>query len=204
MDKNRRKNRAPPRNTEPPVRVGEFHSYNTTMSSIVAADVADNFADCSRCQRTEPSISWRRQFSRCTSIKNLLTETLAQPCMSFYVLCFMLCALICSVARYFWLIVRSLTFLHLCVYISQAAHVNLVLINSKWRWCYRRCTFRGWLASRVVSMLDSGAVGPGFKSQLRHCRVTVLCVYVNPAAHVNLLLINENDVWMMSTDTAKY
>jgi len=26
----------------------------------------------------------------------------------------------------------------------------------------------------VVSMLDSGAEGPGFKSQLRRCRVTVL------------------------------
>ena len=26
----------------------------------------------------------------------------------------------------------------------------------------------------MVSVLDSGAEGPGFKSQLRHCRVTVL------------------------------
>ena len=32
----------------------------------------------------------------------------------------------------------------------------------------------GWLGSRVVSMLDSGAEGPGFKLQLRRCRVTVL------------------------------
>ena len=32
----------------------------------------------------------------------------------------------------------------------------------------------GWLGSRVVSVLDSGAEGPGFKSQLRRCRVTVL------------------------------
>ena len=31
-----------------------------------------------------------------------------------------------------------------------------------------------WLASRVVSVLDSGAEGPGFKSQPRRCRVTVL------------------------------
>jgi len=30
------------------------------------------------------------------------------------------------------------------------------------------------LGSRVVSVLDSGAEGPGFKSQLQHCRVTVL------------------------------
>ena len=26
-----------------------------------------------------------------------------------------------------------------------------------------------WLGSRVVSVLDSGAEGPGFKSQPRHC-----------------------------------
>jgi len=32
----------------------------------------------------------------------------------------------------------------------------------------------GWLGIRVVSVLDSGAYGPGFKSQSRRCRVTVL------------------------------
>jgi len=32
----------------------------------------------------------------------------------------------------------------------------------------------GWLGSRVVGVLDSGTEGPGFKSQLRRCRVTVL------------------------------
>jgi len=32
----------------------------------------------------------------------------------------------------------------------------------------------GWLGSRVVSVLDSGAEGPGFKLQPRRCRVTVL------------------------------
>jgi len=31
----------------------------------------------------------------------------------------------------------------------------------------------GWLGSRVVSVLDSGAEGLGFKSQSRRCRVTV-------------------------------
>jgi len=31
-----------------------------------------------------------------------------------------------------------------------------------------------WLGSRVVSVLDSGAEGPEFKSQLRRCRVTDL------------------------------
>ena len=31
-----------------------------------------------------------------------------------------------------------------------------------------------WLGSRVAGVLDSGAVEPGFKSQPRRCRVTVL------------------------------
>ena len=31
-----------------------------------------------------------------------------------------------------------------------------------------------WLNSRVVSVLDTGAEGPGLKSQPRRCRVTVL------------------------------
>jgi len=34
--------------------------------------------------------------------------------------------------------------------------------------------YYGWLGSRVVSVLDSGAEGPGFKSQSRRCRETVL------------------------------
>ena len=34
--------------------------------------------------------------------------------------------------------------------------------------------YSGWIGSRVVSVLDAGAEGPGFKSQSRRCRVTVL------------------------------
>jgi len=41
------------------------------------------------------------------------------------------------------------------------------------RVCVCSCWF-GWLGGRVVSVLDSGAEGPGFKSQPRGCRVTVL------------------------------
>jgi len=41
----------------------------------------------------------------------------------------------------------------------------------------------GWLGSRVVSMLDSGAEGPRFKSQSRHCRVTVLGKLFTPIAY---------------------
>jgi len=40
----------------------------------------------------------------------------------------------------------------------------------------------GWLGSRVVSALDSGAEGPGFKSQPRRCRVTVLGKLFTPIA----------------------
>ena len=43
------------------------------------------------------------------------------------------------------------------------------------RWPLRLHTiYIGWLGSRVVSVLDSGAEGLGFKSQLRRCQVTVL------------------------------
>ena len=38
-----------------------------------------------------------------------------------------------------------------------------------------------WLDSRVVSVLDSGAEGPRFKSQSRPCRVTVLGKLFTPS-----------------------
>jgi len=38
----------------------------------------------------------------------------------------------------------------------------------------------GWLGSRVVSVLDSGAEEPGFKSQSQRCRVTVLGKLLTP------------------------
>jgi len=38
----------------------------------------------------------------------------------------------------------------------------------------------GSLGSRVVSVLDSGAEGPGFNSQSRRCRVTVLGKLLTP------------------------
>jgi len=38
----------------------------------------------------------------------------------------------------------------------------------------------GWLDSRVVSELDSGAEGPGFKSQPQRCRVIVLSKLFTP------------------------
>ena len=66
--------------------------------------------------------------------------------------------------------------------VSETKTVNLTgknLINSYSKVAFTgtklgavRCN--GWLGSRVVSMLDSGAEGPGFKSQLRRRLVTVL------------------------------
>ena len=41
-------------------------------------------------------------------------------------------------------------------------------------WGILLLTVLGWLGSQVVSVLDSGAVGPEFKSQSRRRRVTVL------------------------------
>jgi len=53
------------------------------------------------------------------------------------------------------------------------------------------CTLStGWLGGRVVSVLNSGAEGPGFKSQSRCCRVTVLGKLF--AAIVPLLTKQEN------------
>ena len=42
----------------------------------------------------------------------------------------------------------------------------------------------GWLGSRVVSLLDSAAEGPGFKLQSRGCRVTVLGKLFTPIVPV--------------------
>ena len=46
------------------------------------------------------------------------------------------------------------------------------------------CIATGRLGSRVVSVLDSGAVGPGFKSQSRRCQVTVLGKLFTPIVPV--------------------
>jgi len=45
---------------------------------------------------------------------------------------------------------------------------------TKYRGIFNAHSTLRWLGGRVVSVLDSGAEGPGFKSQPRRCRVTVL------------------------------
>ena len=60
-------------------------------------------------------------------------------------------------------------FRHLILSVYCPSWRTAVNVEMDFKWCPSE-----WLGSRVVSVLDSGAVGPGFKSQPRRCRVTVL------------------------------
>ena len=53
-----------------------------------------------------------------------------------------------------------------------------MLLVALYIFCYVILT--GFLGIRVVSMLDLGAEKPGFKSQSRRCRVTVLGKLLTP------------------------
>ena len=63
-----------------------------------------------------------------------------------------------------------------CQLTHEAEHRLVVHVLSETLAARFQCTLLvyGWLGSRVVSLLDSGAEGPGFKSQPRRCRVAVL------------------------------
>jgi len=50
----------------------------------------------------------------------------------------------------------------------------LVCLELVGDWATLEVVLAGWLDRRVVSVLDSCAEGPGFKLQLKCCRVTVL------------------------------
>ena len=56
---------------------------------------------------------------------------------------------------------------------SQMGYLRHIKNNHRFFFPVSVCSM-GSLGSRVVSVLDSGAVGPGFKSQPRRCRVTDL------------------------------
>ena len=56
---------------------------------------------------------------------------------------------------------------------------------------WKKYVHGGWLGSRVVSVLDSGAEGPGFKSQSRRCRVTVLGKLFTPIVP----LLTKQQIW---------
>jgi len=82
------------------------------------------------------------------------------------------------------------TCLFLLAVTSQLHHSRSHNCEQRWKEIFERCRptdyercgsndlrltlLPGWLGSRVVSVLDSGAEGPGFKSQPRRCRVTAL------------------------------
>jgi len=56
----------------------------------------------------------------------------------------------------------------------MAAKTSWHRYGTKLRHCHPVYPTYELLDSRVVSLLDSGAEGPGFKSQPRRCRVKVL------------------------------
>ena len=81
----------------------------------------------------------------------------------------------CNVSLFVFVLVLFLIFLSLVHSIKLAsreapsfsAYVNRPILLSY-------IVSSEWLGSRVVSVLDTGAEGPGFTSQPRRCRVTVL------------------------------
>jgi len=56
---------------------------------------------------------------------------------------------------------------------------------------YKYSYLLGWLGNRMVSVLDSAGEGPGFKSQPRRCRVTVLGKLFTPM----VLLFTKQQNW---------
>jgi len=57
---------------------------------------------------------------------------------------------------------------------SDSALLTIVCVYKSYLLTYLLMVVGWWRGSRVDSVLDSGAVGPGFKWQPRRCRVTVL------------------------------
>jgi len=61
-----------------------------------------------------------------------------------------------------------------CYFVSESFSVFSVCVGLSGGVVTRLLWLVGWLGSRVVSMLDSGTEGFGFKLQSRHCRVAVV------------------------------
>ena len=70
-----------------------------------------------------------------------------------------------------------------CRVLGPSLSVQCCSASCSSRHSWQHTVRRGWLSSRVVSVLDSGAEGPGFKSQPRRCRVTVLGKLFIPIVH---------------------
>ena len=67
---------------------------------------------------------------------------------------------------------------------SHSHSVNSISDTSRRSLFFPFILLLGWLGSRVVSVLDSGAEGPGIKSQPRRCRVTVLGKLFTPSSEI--------------------
>ena len=71
---------------------------------------------------------------------------------------------------------------------GQFSSVHALWTSYRWvtpwrkpgHWQNRPDVVSWWLGSRVVSVLDSGAEGPGFRSHSRRCRITVLGKLLTP------------------------
>ena len=75
---------------------------------------------------------------------------------------------LCSVGAVYFLLPASLSDVYQCSQWGRLSTERLLRNMLRFRSEYHH------VGSRVVSVLDSGTVGPGFKSQSRRCRVTVL------------------------------
>jgi len=71
-----------------------------------------------------------------------------------------------------------------------------VILNKDYLLTYLLIVHVRWLGSRVVNVVDSGAEAPGFKSQPRRCRVTVLGKLFTPV--VPLFTKQQNSTWTLS------
>ena len=83
----------------------------------------------------------------------------------------------------------------------QFVHDNRIYYKDRWAYnkAERSQLVSGWLGSRVVSVLDSGAEGPGFKLQSRRCRVTVLGKLFTPIVPLFTKLGNRVGLWATFT-----
>ena len=69
-----------------------------------------------------------------------------------------------------------------CVCVRAISIVSL-LVKLHFYFFLKSTLTDGFLGSRVVSVLDSGTVGPGFKLHPRRCWVTVLGKLLTPIVH---------------------
>jgi len=91
--------------------------------------------------------------SMCMSVRSRISKTLRNFC-----------------ARYLWLWLGLHQMLCTSGFVGDVMGMQINISNHKFPTYSPHVR---WLGSRVVSVLDSGAEGPGFKSKSRRCRVTV-------------------------------